>query len=52
MCVCVCVDAWADADPGYSNASDPVSGFQGIPRNMTVIAAKLKEAGYATHHIG
>jgi arylsulfatase I/J len=34
------------------NPLDPVSGFQGIPRNMTVIAEKLKEAGYATHQVG
>jgi arylsulfatase B len=25
---------------------------QGAPRNMTFIAAKLKQAGYQTHHIG
>lgn len=24
----------------------------GVPQNMTVVAAKLKEAGYATHQIG
>eukprot|EP00118_Oscarella_pearsei_P025457 m.308219 g.308219 ORF g.308219 m.308219 type:complete len:548 (+) comp43581_c0_seq1:478-2121(+) len=34
------------------NAKDPVSGYAGIPLNMTVIAAKLKQAGYATHHVG
>lgn len=34
------------------NPKDPVSGFDGIPRNMTGIAAKLKEAGYATHQVG
>ena len=37
--------------PSY-NAKDPVSGFQGIPRNMTGIATKLKSAGYATHFAG
>ena len=30
------------------NPKDPVSGFQGIPRNMTAIAAKLKTSGYST----
>ena len=33
------------------NPNDPVSGFAGIPRNMTGIAAKMKEAGYATHMV-
>lgn len=39
-------------DPTRYNPNDPVSGYQGIPRNMTVIATKLKEAGYATHQVG
>ena len=34
------------------NPKDPVSGYTGIPRNMTVISAKMKEAGYATHQVG
>ena len=34
------------------NPNDPVSGYAGIPLNMTVIASKLKEAGYATHLVG
>lgn len=34
------------------NPKDLVSGFQGIPRNMTGIAQKLKNAGYATHMVG
>ena len=34
------------------NPKDPISGFHGIPRNMTVIARKMKEAGYITHQIG
>ena len=38
--------------PSFHNPDDPVSGFQGIPRNMTVIAEKLKSAGYATHQVG
>ena len=39
-------------NPMSHNPNDPISGFQGIPRNMTVIAEKLKEAGYATHQVG
>lgn len=34
------------------NPKDPIGGQQGIPRNMTTIAAKLKSAGYATHAVG
>lgn len=34
------------------NPADPVSGFQGIPRNMSTLPAKLKTAGYATHMVG
>ena len=34
------------------NPNDPVSGYAGIPRNMTGIATKMKEAGYATHMVG
>ena len=34
------------------NPKDPVSGFDGIPRNMTGIATKMKEGGYATHQVG
>ena len=37
---------------GLYNPLDPVSGFGGIPRNMTGIAQVLKAAGYATHHVG
>jgi hypothetical protein len=40
-----------NADPAVYNAADPVSGFAGIPRNMTCIANKLKLAGYATHQV-
>lgn len=32
--------------PNVWNPSDPVSGFAAIPRNMTGIATKMKEAGY------
>lgn len=33
------------------NPKDPVSGFNGIPCKMTLISAKMKEAGYATHQV-
>ena len=39
-------------NPTSYNPKDTVSGFQGIPRNMTVIAEKMKQAGYATHQVG
>jgi hypothetical protein len=35
-----------------ANPADPVSGFAAIPRNMTGIATKLREVGYATHQVG
>jgi arylsulfatase B len=41
-----------NSSPLQHNAKDPVSGYAGIPRNMTGIAAKLKTAGYATHMVG
>lgn len=41
-----------NAPPTEWNPEDPVSGFQGIPRNMTGIATKLKGAGYRTHQVG
>ena len=34
------------------NPEDPISGFVGIPREMTGIATKMKQAGYATHQVG
>ncbi|KAG5176255.1 arylsulfatase B-like protein [Tribonema minus] len=34
------------------NPADPISGFEGIPTNMTVIAEKMKAAGYRTHFVG
>jgi arylsulfatase B len=34
------------------NPKDPMGGFQGIPRNMTGIATKLRTAGYHTHFAG
>ena len=34
------------------NPEDPVSGMQGVPRNMTGIAIKMAAAGYQTHAYG
>ena len=34
------------------NESDPVSGYAGVPRNMTCVANKLAAAGYDTHFVG
>eukprot|EP00413_Alexandrium_margalefii_P010937 CAMPEP_0204530748 /NCGR_PEP_ID=MMETSP0661-20131031/10787_1 /ASSEMBLY_ACC=CAM_ASM_000606 /TAXON_ID=109239 /ORGANISM="Alexandrium margalefi, Strain AMGDE01CS-322" /LENGTH=677 /DNA_ID=CAMNT_0051536853 /DNA_START=48 /DNA_END=2081 /DNA_ORIENTATION=+ len=34
------------------NKDDPVSGFAGIPRNMTGMGAKVREGGYRTHYVG
>ena len=36
----------------YYNPQNSVSGFQGIPWNMTMIAERLKSAWYATHQVG
>jgi len=36
----------------YWNPGDNVSGFAGIPRNMTGLAQKMKEGGYSTHMVG
>ena len=41
-----------NADPAVANDEDPVSGFAGIPRNMTGIASKLAAAGYTTAMFG
>jgi len=41
-----------NSDPLQVNKKDPISGFQGIPRNVTGIAEKLQTAGYATHMVG
>ena len=38
--------------PTIHNPDDKMSGFAGIPRNMTGLATKLQEAGYATHQVG
>lgn len=39
-------------DPSFWNPADPVSGYAGIPRNMSTFANKLQEAGYETHAYG
>ena len=39
-------------DMSIWNPQDPVAGFAGIPRNMTVLAEKLAAAGYATAQAG
>ena len=36
----------------HYNPQDTVSGFGGIPRNMTVISSKMNEAGYVSHQVG
>jgi len=41
-----------NSDIGQYNPGDPVGGFQGIPRNITGLATKLKSAGYMTHMVG
>lgn len=41
-----------NAAPEVSNRADPVSGFAGMPKNMTGIAQVMKRAGYATHFAG
>jgi arylsulfatase B len=37
-----------NAAPEVHNPNDPISGYAGIPRNMTCIAEKLKREGYRT----
>ena len=41
-----------DSSQSCYNPKDPVSGYTGIPRNMMVISAKMKEGGYTTHQVG
>jgi len=43
---------WKNTGFTHYNPKDPVSGSAGIPRNMTGMAAKLKQAGYKTHMVG
>eukprot|EP00439_Symbiodinium_sp_Y106_P025968 s1889_g3.t1 len=42
----------SDFDLQLVNPKDPVSGYAGIPRNMTCMAEKLLAAGYRTHMVG
>ena len=35
-----------------SNPEDPISGFAGIPRNMTGMGEKVRQGGYRTHYTG
>ena len=46
------VDDYPETRPDIYNPKDPVSGFAGIPRNMTGLATKMKLAGYAAHQVG
>jgi arylsulfatase B len=39
-------------DLSIHNPADPVSGFSGIPRNMTGMATLMRQGGYRTHQIG
>ena len=38
--------------PSSWNKNDPVSGFAGIPRNMTTLGSKLRDGGYKTAFVG
>jgi arylsulfatase B len=38
--------------PEVNNADDPVGGWQGVPTEMTGVAALLKRAGYTTRAVG
>jgi len=42
----------ANTGPLAVNPKDPVSGYAGIPRNMTGMAQKMRSAGYRTHMVG
>jgi arylsulfatase I/J len=35
-----------------SNPDDPISGYAGIPRNMTGMGEKVRQGGYRTHYTG
>jgi len=39
-------------DPMYANENDPVSGYAGIPTEMTGMGTIMQRAGYATHFVG
>eukprot|EP00928_Gymnodinium_smaydae_P025487 TRINITY_DN20273_c0_g1_i7.p1 TRINITY_DN20273_c0_g1~~TRINITY_DN20273_c0_g1_i7.p1 ORF type:complete len:478 (+),score=63.56 TRINITY_DN20273_c0_g1_i7:55-1434(+) len=36
----------------YNNPDDPISGYAGIPRDMTGMAEKIRHQGYKTHMVG
>jgi len=42
----------SDTNPISMNPDDPVSGFTGIPTEMTTLPEKLRGAGYWTHMTG
>jgi arylsulfatase I/J len=39
-------------DPTNYNPADQISGFSGIPRNMTGLGTVMKSGGYQTHFSG
>eukprot|EP00035_Acanthoeca_spectabilis_P010048 m.177424 g.177424 ORF g.177424 m.177424 type:complete len:301 (+) comp14910_c0_seq2:438-1340(+) len=39
-------------DPNNYNKQDNVSGFSGVPRNMTGLGELMKRGGYSTHFFG
>jgi arylsulfatase I/J len=41
-----------NAEPESLNPSDAVSGYAGIPVNMTTIASRLQKVGYQTYMTG
>ena len=41
-----------NSDLTLVNVADPVSGFAGLPRNVTALPAMLAKVGYSTVHAG
>ena len=41
-----------NSDLTLVNEADPVSGFAGLPRNVTALPAMLAKVGYSTVHAG
>jgi arylsulfatase I/J len=39
-------------DPTYANKDDTISGYAGIPTEMTGMGAVMQKAGYSTHFVG
>ena len=37
---------------GLYNSANPVSGYAGIPRDMTTLGTKMKQGNYSTHVVG